>query len=626
LTTNSKFSLIKESSAGVISILDLNGAEISRDGLRAVDSGMFTCPSKVSVNVGDVVKFITDVADTTYLRGAYLFQGSCLDESGYNVDPINQTHPTISGFNDYDGVDYEINSTLTSKFYNFYQGKINVSSQGVILNNKTMPNGSPVHDFSGNFDVFCWITTPPLSSSGLQCIYGKSDAISINGSDIGFNLGITKFGNLWAFTVYMKNNSGGSLKSLNSGYIMSSNTTYCIRVKRDQGVTSIWVVSGTESIPFNTPNDSTTTTGNFNSTKQATIGTHASTFTGNNVITTTNRFQGKLHSIRIYCGGVLDDNSASQIFSSRPIPLIMKLAGNVWKIESDLDKKKIFVKGFGKIITDTLVSEDVLTTGTAIGEYYHTGGSRVLTNFTNVYPIEVIRAIFAKLNVVLTNNINFKLSLIDLSGISNNINSYNAKGNLLEIINQLMMITNLSFYISPRGRCIIEIKDIDLSTKLQFNNGMYEITVDGFDDSNTANDLYIYSRASGSFAFVHQKDDISINQIGLYSKRIMVPQLTDGVSVGLFKTNFLNVYKNINRRYTVEAPFILDFIRENFKIKVINTIKNLDSASTIKSLTWKYPDSRTIIETGDYLVDAFDLERVSADTINNIFTDTEING
>jgi hypothetical protein len=58
---------------------------------------------------------------------------------------------------------------------------------------------------------------------------------------------------------------------------------------------------------------------------------------------------------------------------------------------------------------------------------------------------------------------------------------------------------------------------------------------------------------------------------------------------------------------------------------VINSIKSLDKSSTIKSITWTYPESRTIIETGDFLLDGFDLEKVSADTINNIITDTNLN-
>ena len=620
------YKVIKEDKSGNISRLDFNGAQISRDGLRAVDSGIITCPSRVSVNQGDVIKFISDVADTSHLRGAYLFHGSCLDESGYNVDPVNQTHPTISGWTDYDGINYETNSTSSSKFYNFHQAYIPSSSQGVFLENKTMPNGDPVHDFSGNFDIFAWVTTPS-TTGGTHTIYAKvQDTTRYDGIMLRL---IGSGSNFYARADLRR--TGISAKTLTTNGIktVGVNTPICIRFKKVNDTMNIWLVDGSESNPFGAPDNSLTNSlliGDFNVSQQACIGGTGTTCSGNNLLTTNNRFDGKLHSLRIYCNGTLDESSATQIFSSRPIPLIMKLAGSIWKIESNLDQKKIYVKGFGKVITDTLVTaSEILTSGTATGEFYQYSGVRSTTSFTNATPIEMIRAVFAKLNEKLASNNNYKLSLLDFTGVSNTINSYNAQGNLLEIINQLMMIVNKSFYVSPRGRCIIENKNIDLTSRIKLKNGLYQITLDGFDDSTTTNDLYIYSRASGSFAFVHSSDSTSINDIGIYSKRILAPQLTDGTSVNSFASNFITESKNINRRYTIEAPFFLDFLRENFQVKVINSIKSLDANSTIKSITWKYPEAKTIIETGDYLLDGFDLERVSADTINGIFTDTEIN-
>ena len=60
-------------------------------------------------------------------------------------------------------------------------------------------------------------------------------------------------------------------------------------------------------------------------------------------------------------------------------------------------------------------------------------------------------------------------------------------------------------------------------------------------------------------------------------------------------------------------------------VTIKNSVKNLNTSSTVKSITWHYPDARTVIETGDHLLDAFDLEKVSSDTINNIVTDTTLN-
>ena len=189
-----------------------------------------------------------------------------------------------------------------------------------------------------------------------------------------------------------------------------------------------------------------------------------------------------------------------------------------------------------------------------------------------------------------------------------------------------MMMVNKSFYVSPRGRCLIENKELDLSNSLKFEHSRgYDINLDGFDDTNTVNDLYVATRAGGNFSTVRAEDTTSIAAIGLYAKRILAPQITDATSAITFRTNFLATHKDINSRYTIMAPYLLDFVRENFKVKVINSVKNLNTTSTVKSITWHYPESRTVIETGEHLIDAFDLDRVSSETINNLVTDTALN-
>lgn len=607
----------------VVSQVDMLKAEVSRDGLRAVDSGTFICRSRLAVNKGDVFKYVQDIANTNSLRGAYLFQGSCLDESGYNVDPINQTNSGNSSWNDFDGLQYEQNTTANHKFRGLFQAKLNSQDKGAILENKFHSNGTtPIHDFSGNFDIIAWITTPS-STGGTHMIYSKSNLT------YGVSLKLIGTGS----TFYIRGDvrkSGGSLKNVHTNTIknVGVDTTICVRFRRVGTTLDIWLVDGSTSTPFGTPTNTYTTSylsGDFNVSKQATIGSQASSFSGDNVTGTNNEFDGKLHQLRIYCGRTLDLSSANSIFSSRPIPLIMKLAGTVWKIESNLDNKRIFVKGFGKVITDTLVSSSLLDSGTATGEFYEYSGSRSTTAFTNAAPREIIRAIFAKLNVALVSNVNFKLNVRDLTGSATAINSYTAEGNFLEIINQLMVIVNKSFYVSPRGKCIIENKDLDMSNTLKFKNGSYNINANGFDDTNTVNDLYVSSRAGGNFNIVHAEDSTSINEIGYYSKRVLTPQLTDATSVTNFKNNFLSIYKDINVRYTITAPFLIDFIRENMTVKLINTIKSLDDTSTIKSITWHYPEARTVIETGDFLMDAFDLEKFSTETISNLVTDTNLN-
>ena len=623
----------KQGSVQVTSVVPMDHAEISRDGLRAVDSGVFKVPSRIESNIGDEYKYIQDVADATHLRGAYLFQGSCLDESGYNNDPVNQTNSSISGFTDYDGLDYTLNTTANNKFKGFYGASATNNGKGAIIPNKFLKDGTTnIFDFSGDFDIFCWVIADSSSGSS-GTIFSKT-----NSSTEGIRISLNKTGSQYYASAYIHTtNTGNSSKSFSttgndggsSSYVQSDKPCL-VRLQR-KGITfNLWLVNGSESIPFGAPNGTYTGTNSFPKTKgsfsvptDATIGSQASQYSTNTVTSVSNKFGGKLHSIRIY-SNVLETLSSDQIFSSRPIPLIMKLAGSLYKMESTIDQKKLYVKGFGKVIIDSLISAEILTSGTAVGEFYQNSGVRTLTSFVNARPVEIIRAIFAKLNVTLAASPTFTLSVRDLTNVSNVINSYKGTGNFLEIIDQLMTIVDKSFYVSPRGKCIIEDNNIDLTGTLKFGK-MYNISADGFDDTTTVNDLYVSTRISGNFNIIHADDVPSINLIGLYSKRILTPQITDAAAAIIFRNNFLALHKNINSRYTIVAPFLIDFVRENFRVKVTNTTKNLDVNTTIKSITWTYPEGKTTIETGDFLLDAFDIEKTSAEAISNLVTDTNLN-
>ena len=631
--------LVKEdtqSSVRVVSTVPMDHAEISRDGLRAVDSGMFTCPSRIAANIGDEYKYIQDIADSTHLRGAYLFQGSCLDESGYNNDPVNQAHGTISGFNDYDGLDYTL-TTATNKFKGFYGATATSNGKGAIIPNKFLKNGTTnILDFSGDFDIFCWVEPEDGEEGGV--IFSK-----INSSDEGITIKLSSSINGFSASATIENTTSGvGSKSFSTQGGDGGTASYiqgdepCLVRLQRKGITfNLWLVNGSESIPFGAPNATYTGTvsypkssGSFSVPTDATIGSKASSFSSNTVTNTDSKFEGKLYSIRIY-SNVLDSTSAQQIFSSRPVPLIMKLAGTVWKIESSIDQKKIYVKGFGKVIIDSVISDIILPTGSTYvtGEWYRdlspsTSPSRSGQIFTICSSVEIIRSIFAHINQTLSSD--FKLSVRDLTSSTNTINSYEASGNFLEIIDQLMTIVDKSFYVSPRGKCIIEDTEIDLTGTLKFGK-KYNISADGFDDTLTVNDLYVSTRISGNFNIIHDSNTSSINLIGLYSKRILTPQIIDSAAAIIFRNNFLTKHADINSRYTIVAPALIDFVRENFKVKVTNTTKNLDVNSTIKSITWTYPEGRTTIETGDFLLDAFDIEKTSAEAIQNLVTDTNLN-
>ena len=115
----------------------------------------------------------------------------------------------------------------------------------------------------------------------------------------------------------------------------------------------------------------------------------------------------------------------------------------------------------------------------------------------------------------------------------------------------------------------------------------------------------------------HVEDTTSINAIGRYKKTIEAPQFNSQVSFALFTSNLLGLSKNINKRYKVKAPFLVNFIRENHKVTVKNAIKGIDATNQIiKSIHWHYPKNETIIEVGEHQASAYDLVVKSNEAIH----------
>ena len=100
--------------------------------------------------------------------------------------------------------------------------------------------------------------------------------------------------------------------------------------------------------------------------------------------------------------------------------------------------------------------------------------------------------------------------------------------------------------------------------------------------------------------YIQDEDTTSVNTIGRYKKTIYVPQFNNSpTALQVFFNNMLTLSKNINKRYKVKAPFLVNFVRENHKVTIKNTIKGINASNQIiKSIHWHYPKNETIIEVG----------------------------
>ena len=136
-------------------------------------------------------------------------------------------------------------------------------------------------------------------------------------------------------------------------------------------------------------------------------------------------------------------------------------------------------------------------------------------------------------------------------------------------------------------------------------NGVLDTDPNNVDIHIDYEDIVIGSTAPNVKQF---KNDASIASIGRYKKKLFVPQFTHGADIIIFGNNLLALSKDIKTRYTINAPFLVNFVRENHKVTIKNSLKGINVANQIiKSIHWFYPQNKTVIEVGEHEADAYDL-------------------
>ena len=699
-------------------------ARVHRDGLRAVDSGEFVIPTGVPVSEGDVVKWIQDDADVENLRSCYLFQGSLKDEGGWEADGTNDNLTDFSSNTQRLSWDNITSGKFKGllKWSGSSNYKYSVIPNKLMYTNKIVSGGSRtenVHNFDGNFDIFMWITAGGSFANDTLLYKGAAT----NGQRIRIH--VTSSGRVDAEVEDASNNE----VLLNTGSkVLKASSANLIRFRRSDNKFDLWLVNGSEDHRnlFLAPDDTETNSsvGKITTTDDMILSAYESSGT------LTGFFNGIINSVRIYCGGTLGIIDARNIFKARASPLVMKFAGTVWKIKDTTNGKKIWASGFGKAIPETTMDTTILDDSYTADRYtpkdgedsnndLTTGTSKRTLNVYTQQPIyNIIYSMFKKINEKNTaaNSVDYgDFSVQLVPNVSEIIGDFVAEGNFLSIIKMLMLrgigagsSGSLSFYISPRGVCLIDVVGIDRG--ITFENNPYNIQVSSADDTFVANDITIFGRIptktvvkevsgfelgvdgaidisdvlgksipvavrvyddtanewlknkttglfnigretkslqiqsynSGATAtrdlkihvdfedietgatgrnLIRAVNDASIAKIGRYKKRMYMPQFTggEGVDWQYLINNIIADSKDIKKRYTVKAPFLVNFVRENYKVTVKNAIKGINATNqVIKSVYWHYPKNETIIEVGEHEPDAYDLVVSSNEAIHSL--------
>lgn len=161
---------------------------------------------------------------------------------------------------------------------------------------------------------------------------------------------------------------------------------------------------------------------------------------------------------------------------------------------------------------------------------------------------------------------------------------------------------------------------------------------DGYDGKvyiRYEHDRFPPENPSGSFTLTDSviqssENNLSIIVFGLLSRKISIPYLDAGSDITKFNTKFLlrNAKVTIPRRVTLRTIGLINDIFENNEIGAYYDTKGIGSIDNdgfnvpeymiIKKIEYRYPESMTTIELGDFEYDSFDLERITNETVRGI--------
>jgi hypothetical protein len=156
------------------------------------------------------------------------------------------------------------------------------------------------------------------------------------------------------------------------------------------------------------------------------------------------------------------------------------------------------------------------------------------------------------------------------------------------------------------------------------------VTLSGTQGSGTVSIEYMYQDASSiSLNLVPFRDTNSIAKYGRKSKQVSPGGVQGTSNLGLLLGNILSENKDANERITINSPILLNSIRINHEIQVVNTLTNTNITSgqsnpsiQIRSIEWFYPEGRTVINAGEHRFDSFDIDKFTAAQVRTLTEDS----
>lgn len=639
----------------------LNSAQVIRYGTRTVDTGDFQFDIRTNIDQNDNIKYIQDIVDTDLLAAIWNFQLTTNDEGGYDHDGPDLVESRFVNPN---------GTNNTKKF----QAQYILSFDESTGTDYFEITDDPRLDMTKQFDLYIWCqfssSLGSYSTDEKAIIFSKYDGTN-GGIEVGF---IHKSSGDKRLFVRTLDSVGTPVEREGTQAGFLNNTPRLIRIKRDENNLVTCYLDGILELSF-------TEDFQYGLGENIRFGSHQhpsspSEFWGGHLMQTRLYIGGYLSDIeadRIHiaspqpltmklAGKVwkIDDNVSPKMVyvkSHSKILIETNLTSTILSgTSSSPANRTLNVYDAGEdhfdILNDIITNVDssfiIKEPGSAAnatwdGKFVATGSMLQCTNLLLLKPSGILfntprRTIIIEDSDGIDTPYKFEQGDSATTpgfDVNNTGKDDSVTVNDLELVGRIRLKHNLQTFVTSTnpetvtltyhpvnlrivssGGTILE-EDTDYIVDFESKEITFTIATDTYDveydyedlSSSTDTQMYFHNTTTGSS---------SITQIGKYAKRIFIPQLThsedfDQVSQKIIIRNNLPF-----QRYQVLAPTHLNHVRENNNINVINSIKNTNENVTIKSIEYRYPNVKTIIQLGEHRFDSFDLENIDSEAISSI--------
>jgi len=186
-------------------------------------------------------------------------------------------------------------------------------------------------------------------------------------------------------------------------------------------------------------------------------------------------------------------------------------------------------------------------------------------------------------------------------------------------------LTNTTFSSEPTNNTQFKIGWRPITVGQYAHKAGYALIVLGgaCESSGTYTIEYDYEDLSNDNLFT-TRSATAVASFGTIHKRIFLPQLTLSGDHGLseFNDRYLARFGSMNRRFTIRVPELVNYARENYKVKIIDEDhgQTTELAIPIRSMKFYYPQGYTVIDCGEHYLDSYDLDNAFGTALHELRT------